>query len=333
LFHLSCSRGCVALVLLSLAGSFPGSSPAAGSPSAFDPGRAGFSVRVRGELNPYRVLAVSVLPGEVLSIEVVGDRPVGPFELVQDGGRLASGDGRRFSWTAPREPGLQRLELRQVGGDLRMALHVLVLVPFSEIRDGDLKGYRMGHYPTVPLRGLAAYRTPRGFIEVTEDLLDLEVSPHFRLGQFLCKQEGNEHNGGWPRYLVLRERLLLKLEYLLQVVNAKGYRASTFAVLSGYRTPWYNHAIGNVKYSRHQWGGAADIFLDENRDGAMDDLDGNGRIDARDADVLYDLIDGLGVREDYSTQFTGGLGKYPPNSIRGPFVHVDARGYRARWGR
>lgn len=310
------------------------SAPAfATEPAPFDAGRAGFAVRVRGEVNPYRVLAVSVLPAETLMIEVVGPSPPGAFELVEASGRASSGEGRRFTWTAPREPGLRRLEVRQVEGELRMALHVLVLVPASEARDGQLNGYRMGHYPTTPLRGMAVYRPPRGFIEVTEDLLDLEVSPHFRLGQFLCKQEGNRHNGGWPRYVVLRERLLLKLEYLLQTVNAKGYRASTFAVLSGFRTPWYNHAIGNVKYSRHQWGGAADVFLDEDGDGVMDDLDGNGRIDGRDADLLYDLIDGLGSREDYATQFTGGLGKYPPNPVRGPFVHVDARGYRARWGR
>ena len=305
----------------------------AAEPAPFDAGRAGFSVRVRGEVNPYRVLAVSALPGEGLTIDVLGPSVLGAFELVEDGGRVSPADGRRLAWTAPKEPGFRRLEVRQVDGDLRMTLHILILVPASGARDGHLNGYRMGHYPATPLRGLAVYRPPRGFIEVTEELLDLEVSPHFRLGQFLCKQEGNRHDGGWPRYLALREKLLLKLEYLLQTVNSKGYRASTFAVLSGFRTPWYNHAIGNVKYSRHQWGGAADIFLDEDGDGVMDDLDGNGRIDGRDADVLYDLIDGLGIREDYGTQFTGGLGKYPPNSVRGPFVHVDARGYRARWGR
>jgi len=24
--------------------------------------------------------------------------------------------------------------------------------------------------------------------------------------------------------------------------------------MSGFRTPYYNHAIGDVKYSMHQWG-------------------------------------------------------------------------------
>ena len=30
-------------------------------------------------------------------------------------------------------------------------------------------------------------------------------------------------------------------------------------------------------------------------------------------------------------RFDGGLGVYGPASHRGPFVHIDLRGYRARW--
>lgn len=147
------------------------------------------------------------------------------------------------------------------------------------------------------------------------------------LGQFLCKQDG-----GYPKYLVLRERLLLKLEYLLEMVHRKGYAAETFAVLSGFRTPFYNHAIRNVKYSRHQWGGAADIFIDvDPQDGVMDDLDGNGKVDVDDALLFYKLIDAEPGKREYEP-FIGGLGLYGTTTAHGPFVHVDARGFRARWG-
>jgi hypothetical protein len=30
-------------------------------------------------------------------------------------------------------------------------------------------------------------------------------------------------------------------------------------------------------------------------------------------------------------ELVGGCGIYPGNGAHGPFVHVDARGYRARW--
>jgi len=62
----------------------------------------------------------------------------------------------------------------------------------------------------------------------------------------------------------------------------------------------------------------------------MDDLNGNGREDVGDAQVLYRLVDDL--RDDTWYQpFLGGLGLYGPKPHRGPFVHVDVRGTSARW--
>jgi hypothetical protein len=87
-----------------------------------------------------------------------------------------------------------------------------------------------------------------------------------------------------------------------------------------------------VKYSRHVWGGAADVFVDENpRDGMMDDLNADGAHDYRDAAVLYELVDGLYDKPFYAP-FVGGLGRYKKTAAHGPFVHVDVRGFRARWG-
>ena len=47
-------------------------------------------------------------------------------------------------------------------------------------------------------------------------------------------------------------------------------------------------ALGNeTRLSRHLFGAAADVFVDESpADGVMDDLDGDGRITARDAERL-----------------------------------------------
>ena len=122
--------------------------------------------------------------------------------------------------------------------------------------------------------------------------------------------------------MVLDAELLRKLESLLAVANAAGYRATTFHVMSGYRTPAYNRAIGNVAYSRHTWGAAADIFIDEDADGRMDDLNNDGRSDVRDAELLYRLFD---------AEVTGGMGKYAATHAHGPFVHIDVRDRRARW--
>jgi hypothetical protein len=102
--------------------------------------------------------------------------------------------------------------------------------------------------------------------------------------------------------------------------------------MSGYRTPYYNQTIGNeTRYSRHLYGGAADIYVDEDGDGAMDDLDRDGRVDLDDAKVVAGLIERLSGSSWYRP-FTGGLGLYRANPAHGPFLHVDVRGYPARWG-
>ncbi len=293
----------------------------------FASGRVGFSVKVRGETTNYNVLAVSVLPEKTLSIEVTAADAGGSFEAVGPDGPLPRIATRKWEFKAPPAKGLYPLTIRSAASGESMRLNVFVIVPLSRVKDGHLNGYRIGTYPTVPLRGLEIYKPPRGFIEVTEANVDTRVSPHFKLRQFVCKQ-----SGGYPKYVILRERLLLKLEMLLEKANAAGHRCDGFFVMSGFRTPFYNRSIGNVKYSRHVYGGAADVFIDENpRDGVMDDLNRDGKIDVYDAAVLYDLIDKLYGTRSYES-FVGGLGRYKKTSSHGPFVHVDVRGFRARWG-
>ena len=285
----------------------------------FDAGRVDLGIRAGDVELAYRVFALFVLPGEALPL----DASV-PFDLDATTGRaVRSTTGWR--WTAPEEVGHHALRIRRASDEA--TLHVFVMREATQIVRGRLGGYRIGEYAAKPFRNLATYRRPRGFVEVSPDLVDVPVAPHFTLGQFLCKQESD-----WPKYLVLRPELLIKLERILERLNAEGVYAPRFEVMSGYRTPWYNAQIGNrTRYSRHVYGGAADIFIDaEPRDGVMDDLNGDGVIDKRDADHLYDLFE-TWSREPWWVP--GGIGAYAPNPAHGPFVHVDVRGQRARWGR
>jgi len=291
----------------------------------FDPGKVSFSIAYRDEMAPYRIQSTFLLPREPLRVTVddggTGDR----FTARLDDGARSELSQNTWLWTAPEEPGHHLLELSN--GEETVLLNIFVMVPLSEVKDGYLEGYRIGAWPDKPLRGNPIYQPPRGLDRVTPEMLRLRVSPHFTLGQFLCKQQG-----GYPKFLALRARLLLKLEYLLEKVNQKGLRCDSFTVMSGFRTPYYNKAIGNVAYSRHQWGGAADIFIDESpRDGYPDDLNGDGQIDRFDALVLYELIDAASFTKEYKA-FVGGLGRYRKTAAHGPFVHVDVRGFKARWG-
>ena len=254
-----------------------------------------------------------------LGVFAVPNRPPAPHRaslLTALPGQMVPVEGS--VWTAPPVPGLYSIHVLSQDQLDSITVQAFVLVPFSQLHGEYLHGYRIGRYPARPLHGLAIYHPPAGFIEVTRANENTWVSEHFQLKQFLCKQASR-----YPKYLVLNERLIEKLEYLLGRVQAAGYRATTFTIMSGFRTPAYNRALGNVLYSRHTWGAAADIFIDEDHDGRMDDLNGDGRSDVRDADVLYNLFESAGVE--------GGMGKYRPTEGHGPFVHVDVRDHRARW--
>lgn len=287
--------------------------------AAFDSGRATFSVIVNNELViPYRVFAVYVLPGERLRLLAAGAR------AQAEAGTLKPVATSAWDWTAPAEPGVTTLSF-ETGND-RIRINAVILHPASRMRDGRLNGYTIGTYPS-PLHGDPVYKAPDGYLELTTANADLALSPHFRLDQFPSKQSDK-----LPKYLALREALFLKLELLLEHVNSRGIETDSFVVMSGFRTPVYNHAIGNVQSSRHIYGGAADIYIDvAPKDGVMDDLNGDGKFDYRDAQFLYRLADELFARPA-NGRLRGGLGVYRSTPAHGPFLHVDARGARARWG-
>lgn len=325
--------------------------------------RAAFAVGYHGQIVPWRVFLLRALPGEEVGIEVrapavavgappgAADRaPPGTYRLRAAAGGVERTGPRSWIWTAPGGPGLHRLVIvhepvtdgtgrnrrdgrggRSAGGNAppsrgdSIVLNAAVLVPLSEMHGGRVRGYRVGTYPDEVFRDLPRYRNPRGFIQVTRRNTDTRVSPRFGLGQFSVKRPRT-----WPKYTVLHERVLLKLELLAERAERRGVPPDGWKILSGYRSPWYNASIGRPRFSRHIFGDVADVYVDVDGDGRMDDLTGDGRVDIQDADVLYDIVDRMD-EDPRLRHLLGGLGKYRATSTHGPFIHLDTRGYRARW--
>jgi uncharacterized protein YcbK (DUF882 family) len=300
--------------------------PRGSAAARFDAKTASFALAFHGETSAYRDVALVSMPGAALIVDAVGGPP-GDFAATTDQGTLVQQGVRQWKWTAPERPGAYRLTVDGPGKKDTIVVQAFVMVPASRVKDGRLNGYRIGEYPATPLNGNPLYAPPPGFVEVTSDNEDTKVSPHFQLKQFICKEDTTSK---YPKYVVLNERLPLKLEMVLEQVNAMGFSADTLHVMSAYRTPFYNHAIGDVKYSMHQWGSAADIYVDpENRD-RMADLNRDGRVDAADAKFLYDAIEQL-LAKPANRTLQGGMGFYPATAAHPPFVHVDVRGTAARW--
>jgi hypothetical protein len=206
----------------------------------------------------------------------------------------------------------------------------ITLRPFSDKVQGRVGGYRMGYWPFERRKVRSeAYAALDGFIEVTPENQDTKVSEHFRLRDFLTKDQRDI----WPKYLVLDTKLIDKLELVIDDLVSRGYDVRYLSVMSGFRTPQYNLkgvGKGRADASRHQYGDAADVFVDNNRDGRMDDLNRDGRVDTRDARILVGAVDRV---EAAYPGLVGGAGVYSATRAHGPFTHIDARGTRARWGR
>ena len=279
---------------------------AAGSPARAET-RA---VRLNGDALPHPVWHRLVMPGKTVRLDIPK-------------GYTATVDGETVTkrWIAPEKPAHHRLRVVDDGGAVLQIVTLFVLVPAASIdARGYLEGYRIGRYPR---------NAPVGFIRLDKGDLDVPVSPNFKIGQFICKQQP----GYFPKFLVVTEANIHRLEVLLAELQKRDITdAETLFVMSGFRTPFYNAAIGSARLSRHMYGDASDIYVDVNpRDGVMDDLNGDGRITKADADFLYDFASELfAKRQDVRP---GGLGSYAANAVHGPFVHSDGRGSKARWGR
>ena len=272
--------------------------------------------------------AVTALRGESGKLRVVLRAP---------GEAVAAGAGGDAVTTAPdsaavtaRGAAPRKVAVR-VGAEVRPVsdLRVLTLTPLSARRNGRIGLYYIGAWPTEGRRAARPnYAPPRGLIEVTRETQDTPVSEHLRIRDFLTHDQQNV----WPKYVVVDPRNVDKIELVLADLEARGVPARGVHVMSGFRTPRYNRvggdSSGRAGLSRHMFGDAADIWIDNNGDGQMDDLDGDGRHDIDDARRICDAVDRV---ERAHPELVGGCGYYPGNGAHGPFTHIDARGYRARW--
>jgi uncharacterized protein YcbK (DUF882 family) len=216
---------------------------------------------------------------------------------------------------APPRPGLYHLAVgegasRRVLDDLSLA----VLVPFAQKFGGTVNGYRLGSWPFERLGG----ERPLGFVEVTARTARVPVSRHLRLGDFVS----HDRQSQWPRYVVVSPRLLDKVELVVdEIAKLRGVPDPSrirVRVNSGFRTPLHNSGVeGSALNSRHQYGDAADVAID---------ADGDGRFTSFDSRIV-----GLAVEmiEKRHPELVGGLGVYV--NARSSYVHIDARGRRARW--
>ncbi len=283
---------------------------AAPAPDAF--GRSG-AVRVAFALPGAPVRYPLRLQGDTAGLSfawlsVDGDRP--EWDV-----RMQPGQALR----APSRPGFYRLAVRRRGA--RRVLEgptLAVMVPFTQKIGRSLNGYLIGSYLSKGAHGESA--APAGFVEVTPALLDLPLTTHLRLRDFVSRDAQRT----WPRYAAVNPRLLDKLELVMaEVARLRGDTSSAgiaLAVSSAFRTPMHNSATAwAASDSRHQYGDAADVRID---------VDGDGRLTVFDSRLVALAVEMVEIR---NPDLVGGMGLYTSARYNTPYVHIDARGKRARW--
>lgn len=229
---------------------------------------------------------------------------------------------------APHIPGAYTLQINWPAGSRTFGeLTLLVKVPLTEKEHGRVGDYYIGRFPTEGEDRRDRYRAPDGLIRVTPEIQNLQLSEHFTVREFLTHDQADV----WPKYVVIDPLMIDKLELVMSDLEARGIPAGRMVVMSGFRTPQYNARgldDGRAELSRHQYGDAADVWVDNDGDWYMDDLNGDGRRDLNDAHVMLAAVERV---EGAYPQLIGGAGVYRDNGVHGPFIHVDVRGRVARW--
>lgn len=221
---------------------------------------------------------------------------------------------------APSSPGFYQLAL--VRGRKRQTvegLTIAVLVPFKQKEGVMLNGYRIGTYLAESISG--KQQPPEGFLEITPRDVNLQISKHLKVGDFL----NHDAQDTWPRYTAVSPRLLDKLE--LVIAELARWHGGTsdevqmaLNVRSGFRAPDHNRRVARAaKDSQHQYGDAADVAIDANGDGKYTS------VDSRMVGLAVEIV------ELKHPDLVGGLGIYTSGHTRTTYVHIDARGKRARW--
>jgi len=257
-----------------------------------------------------------------------------PVDTLPQGASLKIGTGAPADSasvvTAPQRTGIWSVAVA-IGNAIRPVtdFNVITLKPSSAKLGGKIGLYYIGNWPSARGKSTKArYDAPSGFIEVTREQQDTELSDHFVLRNFFPHDQANV----WPKYIVIDMKLVDKLELVLAELEKSGIPSRGVRVMSGFRTPQYNRRGGDPRgratLSRHMYGDAADIFIDNNGDGNMDDLNHDGRVNINDARVVLAACNRV---EAAHPSLIGGVGVYSGTSAHGPFTHIDTRGYPARW--
>ncbi len=188
------------------------------------------------------------------------------------------------------------------------------------------------------------FSPPQYWYRVDDETKNLRISRSYTLGEFDLNR-AYRPDWPWPGYIALDVNIVQKLEELADLMREAGEKITKFDIIYGYRSPAYNlgaRAEDDDKtlkssWSLHMYGMAADIIVDEDDDGIIDDLDRDGKIGRDDgyddAKVIRKYVRQLDKKYlSMKSPLLGANFVYRHHDFwerepQTPYIHIDVRGF------
>lgn len=168
-----------------------------------------------------------------------------------------------------------------------------------------------------PLKKFGKKLKNREYLVVTGRAIFKKIVGPFRVMHFLSHDKYytknlNDINGENPQYWLVDKKMLHMILDLILELDKMGYNKYGFAVNCGHRHPRHNMAAKGSGQSQHMFGKAADLEIK--------DINNDGKVTDEDKQIVLEILEDIVGNK-------GGLGLYPGTMS----VHLDCRGFKARW--
>jgi len=193
-----------------------------------------------------------------------------------------------------------------------------------EAVDSMYNSFEKLSYAELPLKYLqyvgldgkyAATHYHREFLVIEQEDLFKNLVWDFPVWRFLARDDYffyRKSLKGNIQILLLDKTLLYRILDFISVLEKRNLNPDGFYVRESFRHPTWNTERGGACQSQHIFGRAADLVIL--------DIDNNGIVNSDDKDIALEIFEEIMGN-------SGGIGKYPGTKT----IHIDVRGYRARW--
>lgn len=155
----------------------------------------------------------------------------------------------------------------------------------------------------------------RYFLLVKPEDLFKNMVGHYPVWRFLARDDyffARRKLEGNAQILLLDKTLLYRILDFILELEERGLNSKAFYVRESFRHPRWNDERGGAYQSQHIYGRAADLIIL--------DINADGKVNSEDKDIAIEILEEI-------IGNSGGIGKYPGTKT----IHIDVRGFRARW--